>query len=56
MLVEVFIKVMNGLMMTLEEYKRFLCVWLLYDGAKVSIKSHLMEIIFFSVLSAAAKC
>ena len=30
LLVEVFIKVMNGLAMTLEEDKRFLCVWLLY--------------------------
>ena len=27
--VEVFIKVMNGLVMTLEEGKIFLCVWLL---------------------------
>ena len=26
----VFMKVMNGLVMTLEEDKRFLCVWLLY--------------------------
>ena len=30
LLVEVFIKVMNGLVMTLEEDKRFICVWLLY--------------------------
>ena len=30
LLVEVFMKVMNGLVMTLEEDKRFLCVWLLY--------------------------
>ena len=28
--VEVFIKVMNGFVMTLEEDKRFLYVWLLY--------------------------
>ena len=27
---QVFIKVMNGLVMTLEEDERFLCVWLLY--------------------------
>ena len=30
LLVEVFMKVVNGLVMTLEEDKRFLCVWLLY--------------------------
>ena len=30
LLVEVFMKVMNGLVMTLEDDKRFLCVWLLY--------------------------
>ena len=30
MLVEVFMKVMNGLVMTLEEDKRILCVWLLH--------------------------
>ena len=61
LLVEVFIKVMNGLVMTLEEDKRFFCVWLLYyvsnfcrfanGGPKISIKS-----IFFSVHSAAVKC
>ena len=28
--VEVFMKVMNGLVMTLEEDKRFLCVWVFY--------------------------
>ena len=28
LLLEVFMKVMNGLVMTLEEDKRFLCVWL----------------------------
>ena len=28
--VEVFMKVMNGLVITLEEDKRFLCVWLFY--------------------------
>ena len=27
---EVFVKVMNGLVITLKEDKRFLCVWLLY--------------------------
>ena len=57
LLVEVFINVMNGLVMTLEEDKRFLCVWLLYyvssfcrftnGGAKILIKSYFMEIIFF---------
>ena len=43
---EVFIKVMNGLVMTLVEDNRVLCVWLLYypilpnGGAKISIKSN----------------
>ena len=57
-------KVMNGLVITLEEDKRFLYVWLFYyvsnfAGAKISIKSvPLHEIIFFfvSVYSAAVKC
>ena len=57
MLVEVFMKVINGLVMTLEDDKRFLCVWLLYyvsnfAGAKISIKSYFMR----SVYSAAVKC
>ena len=67
LLVEVFMKVMNGLVMTLEEDKRFLCVWLLYyeqfcrfanEGAKISIKSfRLHEIILFCLMySAAVKC
>ena len=54
---EVFIKVMNGLVMTLLEDKRFLCVWLLYyvtnfgdsranGGAKISIKSYSMRFFF----------
>ena len=30
LLVEIFMKVMNGLVITLEEDKRFLYVWLLY--------------------------
>ena len=30
LLVEVFMKVMNGLVITLEEDKKFLCVWLFY--------------------------
>jgi len=50
------------LVMTLEEDKGFLCVWLLYyvsnfcrfaNGAKTSMKSFFMEFIFFSVHSAA---
>ena len=56
-------KVVNGLVITLEEDKRFLYVWLFYyvsnfAGAKISIKSVLLhEIIFFvSVYSAAVKC
>ena len=66
LLVEVFMKVMSSLVMTLEEDKRFLCVWLFYY---VSNFSHcewrcqdidqvlLHEIIFFvSVYSAAVKC
>ena len=63
MLVEVFMKVMNGLVITLEEDKRFLYVWLFYyvsnfAGAKILIKSVLLhEIIFFvSVYSGAVKC
>ena len=46
-------KVMNGLVITLEEDKRFLCVWLFYcvsnyGGAKISIDQVLLhEIIFF---------
>ena len=45
-------KVMNGLVITLEEDKRFLCVWLFY------YESNFAEIIFFvSVYSAAvSKC
>ena len=56
---EVFIKVINGLVMTPEEDKRCLCVWLLYydnyvsnfcrfanEGAKISIRVPLHEIIF----------
>ena len=55
-------KVMNGLVMTLEGDKRFFCIWLLYYVSNfanlqkkrcqhtcVSIKSYLIhEIIFFS--------
>ena len=54
-------KVMNGLVMTLEEDKIFLCVWLLYyvgqfcqfanEGAKISIKSYFMKSFFFIVFS-----
>ena len=54
-------KVMNGLVVTLEEDKRFLCVWLLYyvgqfcqfanEGAKISIKSYFMKSFFFIVFS-----
>ena len=64
-LVEVFINVMNGLVMTFEEDKRFLPVWLLYDvsnfcrfvngGAKISINSY-GDLFFFSAHSAAVKC
>ena len=71
-IVEVLIEVTNGLVMTLEEDKRFLWVWLLYllylvlceqfcrfvnEGAKISINSVLLhEIILFSVYSAVLKC
>ena len=58
---EVFIKVMNGLMMILEDDKRnLMCLAaLLYEqflpirngGAKISIKSYFMEIIFFSAVN-----
>ena len=50
---EVFsgMKVMNGLVITLEEDKRFLCVWLFY------YESNFAEIIFFvSVYSVAVNC
>ena len=60
-------KVMNGLIMTLEEDKRFLYVWLFYyvqfcrfangGATKISIKSYFMRSFFFvSVYSAAVKC
>ena len=59
-------KVMNGLVMTLEEDKRFLCVWLLYyvsnfadsrmEVPEISIKSYFMRSFFFPVYSAAVKC
>ena len=51
---ELFIKVMNGLVMTLKEDKRFLCVWLLvrnfqcqFANGGAKIKSYFMEISFF---------
>ena len=58
---EVFMKVINGLVMTLGEDKKCLCVWLLYiyyvsnfcrfanEDAKMSIRVLLHEIIFFSL-------
>ena len=57
LLVEVFIKVMIGLVITLEEDKRFLCVWLpllceqfrrfVNGGAKISISpSYFMRSVF----------
>ena len=49
-------KVMNGLVMTLVEDKRFLCVWLFFyvgnfanlanEGDKISIKSYFMRLFF----------
>ena len=54
LLVEVFMKVMNGLVMTLEEGMRFLCVWLLYYVSNFA-ESYFMRS-FFSVFSAAVKC
>ena len=60
LLVEVFIKVMNGLVITLEEDKRLLCVWLFYydllcdqfcrfanGSVKISIKFYFMRSFFF---------
>ena len=53
---EVFMKVMNGLVMTLEEDEIFMCLaallceqfcWFVNGGAKISIKVLLHEIIFF---------
>ena len=61
---EVF-KVMNGLVMTLEEGKRFLCLDVLLceqfcrfadEGVKISMKSYFMRSFFFSVYSAAVNC
>ena len=48
-------KVMNGLVITLEEDKRFLCVWLLYYVNNFP-ESHFMRSFFFSLYSAAVKC
>ena len=57
--------VMNGLVITLEEDKRFLCLAALLceqfcrfanEGAKISIKSYFMRSFFLSVYSAAEKC
>ena len=57
LLVEIFMKVMNGLVMTLEEDKGFLCVWLFCcrlanGGAKISIKPNFTRSFFcFSLFS-----
>ena len=56
LLLEVFMKVMNGLVMTLEQDKRFLCVWLFYcpfvnGGAKISIKFFFMRSFLFCCFS-----
>ena len=43
-------KVMNGLMITLGEDKRFLCVWLFYyvsNNGCAKIKSYFMRSLFF---------
>ena len=62
---EVFTKVMNGLVMTLEEDEIFMCLAALLckqfcrfanEGAKISIKSYFMRSLFSSVYSAAVKC
>ena len=47
LLVEVFMKVMNGLVLNDSRGRRDFCVWLFYcrfanGGAKISIKSYLM--------------
>ena len=59
-------KVMNGLVMTLEEDEIFMCLAVLLceqfcrfanGGAKISIKSYFMRsFVFVSVCSAAVKC
>ena len=64
--VEVFMRVMNGLVITLEEDKIFMCLAVLLceqfcrfmnGGAKISMKSYFMRsFFFFSVFSAAVKC
>ena len=56
---EIFIKVMNGLVMTLEEDKIFMCLAALLceqfcqftnGSAKISIKTYFMRSFFLSVL------
>ena len=58
-------KVMSGLVMTLEGDEIFMCLAALLceqfcrfanEGAKISIKSYFMRSFFFSVYSAAVKC
>ena len=64
-------KVMNGLVMTLEEDKRILCVWLLYyvsnfADSRMKVPRYRSEVLlcdfmrsfffFVSVYSAAVKC
>ena len=56
-------KVMNGLVMSLQEDKRLSCIWLLYhhlceqfcqfenESAKISIKSYFIRSFFLSVFS-----
>ena len=56
-------KVMNGLVMSLQEDKRLSCIWLLYhhlceqfcqfenEGTKISIKSYFIRSFFLSVFS-----
>ena len=51
LLVEISVKVMNGLIVTREEDKRFLCVWLFCcrlanGGAKISIKPNFTRSFF----------
>ena len=62
---EVFIKAMNGLVITLEEDEIFVCLAVLLceqfcrfanEGAKISIKSYSMRSFFCLTYSAAVKC
>ena len=65
LLVKIFIKVTNGLMINPEVEKRSICVWLLYcvinfcrfanGGVKISIKFFSTDVVFFPAHPAVLK-